>query len=65
MTEELSDKIERSAGGPRRVSVDGVSVEGQPIGEMIEADRYAKAQSATSRNHFGLRFAKLEPPRAG
>ena len=58
---DLSDTIEEAAGDPEQVSADGISVKSRPIDQLIAADRYLASKTAASRNHFGLRFRKLEP----
>lgn len=66
MSDALRQKIEETAGGPKRVRTDAGEVESQDVGDMIEADKYLSAKSATvggaSRTRRGLRFNKLIPP---
>lgn len=61
------EAIESAALAPKKVAVDGQSVEEHSIRDLIEADRYlaAKRAAANSRPHFGLRFTKLIPPGGG
>lgn len=61
----IQDAIEETAKGPAQVSIDGNTMTAQKIADQIAADRYLAAQQAASRNHFGLRFVKLQPPGAG
>jgi len=61
----IQDAIEETAKGPAQVSADGTTVSAQKIADQIEADRYLAAKTAAARNHFGLRFVRLEPPGAG
>lgn len=63
--ETISEAIDENARGPKRVQVGNQSVEAHPIQDQIAADRYAKGESGTSRNHMGLRFMKIIPPGAG
>lgn len=58
----IEDAIETTASGPSSVSVDGQSVQAQPLGDLIEAHKYASGDSGLNRNHRGLRFTKLVPP---
>jgi len=37
---DLSDDIETSAAGPKKVATDGVSTEEHALKDLIEADRY-------------------------
>jgi hypothetical protein len=64
MSDELRQKIEETAGGPKRVRTDAGEVESQDVAAMIEADKYlaAKAASAGTNKRRGLRFNKLLPP---
>jgi hypothetical protein len=62
---DLSQEIEDAAKGPARASSDGTSVDQRPIAELIEADRYNKGNTAAAKNHFGLRFSKLNPGGCG
>ncbi len=57
--------IENNANGPASVSADGASVSQHRLSEQIEADRYLTAKAGAAKNHFGLRFTKLESPEAG
>lgn len=61
----VSNAIDQNARGPRRVQVGSQSVEQHSIQDQIEADKYAKSQTASSRNHLGLRFIQIVPPGAG
>ena len=62
---DLSDRIEQLALRPKRMTVDGVSIEQPSIQEVVEAQKALDAQTASSRNHQGLRFQKIIPPGAG
>lgn len=62
MPEEISpDDIVEAAKAPKRVTGDEGTVEERSVEEMIEADRYEKAQDATSPP-FGMRMAKIRYP---
>lgn len=65
MADNIEDQVEEVALGPKQVSVDGTTVTSQDVSALIEADKYLKAKTAVTRNHFGLRFAQLEPPGTG
>lgn len=65
MADNISDQIEEVALGPKQVSVDGTTVTSQDVADLIEADKYLSAKRAAAKNHFGLRFVKLEPPGTG
>lgn len=68
---DLTDDIESQAAKPSNVTVDGQSVSQRPLGELIEADKYLKANTATSdsgnssgNGYRGLTFFKFRPPGA-
>ena len=63
--ETIREAIEENAKGPKKVTVDGQTVEQHSIKEQIEADNHTAAKTATSKSHFGLRMTKLVPPGAG
>ncbi|MBT9156524.1 MAG: hypothetical protein DDT37_01510 [Firmicutes bacterium] len=65
MSVVLENVIQKTATEPASVSVDGSSVTAQRVADQIKADRYLDGQRAVTKNHFGLRFVKLEPPGAG
>jgi len=62
---DLSDTIRDTAKAPARVSVDGTTVDAQKVADQILAEQHLAGQTGAGKNHFGMRFAKLEPPRAG
>lgn len=66
MSDELRQKIEETASGPKRVRTDAGEVESQDLGDMIEADKYLSAKNAATgsgtNTRRGLRFNKLIPP---
>lgn len=57
--------VEQAALGPKRVTIDGETVEQFSIDELIKAANFAKSQTAAGKDKFGLRFQKLVPPGAG
>ncbi|MCH7873380.1 MAG: hypothetical protein IID33_16915 [Planctomycetes bacterium] len=62
---DLTDTIETNAAQPKRVTVDGTSVEQHSLPDQIEADQHVKAKKSAAKPHFGLRMTKLIPPGAG
>jgi hypothetical protein len=64
MSDEVTDKIESNAQGPRRVRTDAGEVEAHPLPDQIEADKYLRAKAAADggSSHRGLRFNVLKPP---
>jgi hypothetical protein len=64
MSDDVANKIESSAQGPRRVRTDAGEVEAHPLLDQIEADKYLAARAAVSggNTHRGLRFNVLKPP---
>jgi hypothetical protein len=65
MADNVEDQIEEVALGPKQVSVDGTTVTAHDLPALIEADKYLASKRAAAKNHFGLRFVKLEPPGTG
>lgn len=62
----ILDAIDANAKGPASVSKGDETVSSKDIEQLIKADQYAKAQQAVSAaSGFGLRFATMQPPRAG
>ena len=62
MSDELRQKIEQNAGGPKRVRTDAGEVESQNLQDQIEADKYLSAKRAVQQKNRGLRFNKFLPP---
>jgi hypothetical protein len=61
----IADALEQTALNPKSARVDNNRVEAHDIGDLLEALRHESAQSAASKNHFGLRMVKIEAPGAG
>lgn len=59
---DLKTDIEQTAKNPQRASVDGQSVDAQPVRDQIEADRYLASKAAAKDKKRGLRISKLTPP---
>ena len=64
MSDELANKIDSTAKGPKRVRTDAGEVEAHSLADMIEADKYlaARAATAATNTYRGLRFNVLKPP---
>ena len=68
---DLTDDIEAQAAKPSNVTVDGQSATQRSLAELIEADKYLKANAATAESgnssgngYRGLNFFKFRPPGA-
>ena len=62
----IAEAIDTAARGPASVSTDKSTVTSKDISQIIEADRYLKADQAVANNDFfGIRFAQFAPPGAG
>jgi hypothetical protein len=61
MAVEIEDAIETNATGPKRASVDGVTVEQHDLEDQIEADRYLKGKAASVVG-LGVRRVLVSPP---
>lgn len=64
MSDELAAKIDEVAQGPKSVRTDAGEVVSQSLADMIAADKYLAARSATAETNVyrGLRFNVLKPP---
>jgi len=61
---DLSGTIETAAGRPQAASVDGLTVTGRSVLELIQADQYLAAKAAASKRRRGIRFSKAVNPGA-
>ncbi len=61
----IEDALERAALNPKVVSTDKGRVEAHDIGDLLEALGHESANTAATKNHFGLRMVKIEAPGAG
>jgi hypothetical protein len=61
----IADALEQTALNPKSASTDKGRVDSQDIGSLLEALRHESAQTAASKNHFGLSIVRLEAPGAG
>jgi len=64
VVEDLEQRIRDAAAGPARASNETGAVDQQPLGELIEADRYLASKDAAASPRKSLRFTKLVPPGA-
>ncbi len=64
MPDEIVDAIEDAAGEPLEVEVDGQRVKGRTIADLIKADQYLDAKTASGSASRGLRFTRLINPGA-
>lgn len=67
---DLTDEIEQAAAEPHSVSVDGQTVQGHSLKDLIEADKYLKetdtADTGPVKSGWGrVRMARAIPPGAG
>jgi hypothetical protein len=65
MPTDYSTEIAAAAQGPKSVSVDGTSVQAQDVDSIIKAEAHVAGKTSATKNHFGLRFRRGEPPGAG
>lgn len=64
----IAEAIDTTARNPASVSTDKATVTSKDISQLIEADRYTKANASGATaaiSGFGLRFASMKPPGAG
>jgi len=61
----IADALEQTALNPKSAVTDKGRVESHDIQSLLAALTHEAAQTAASRNHFGLWIVKLEPPGAG
>lgn len=61
---DMTGQIQSTAANPSQASADGVSASAQPLGDLIEADKYLKATEANRAPAFGVVFAKIVSPGA-
>ena len=59
-----STALNAAVAGPKSATTDGMTVESQPIPDLIAADKYLASKCAASSPTRGLRFNKLVPPGA-
>lgn len=64
MSDDLTEQVETVAGQPKSVTVDGRTVVGRDVKEVIEADKHVRANNAVKRAFPGVVFGKIDPPGA-
>jgi len=64
MPDDLSDQVETAAGQPKSVSVDGRTVVGRDVEEIVKADKHVKSRDVVKRAFPGLAFGQINPPGA-
>ena len=57
------DAINKNIAGPKRVTVDGVSVEQYGVDELVKADQYLGSKKATKKG-LGVKLTRVVPPGA-
>ena len=62
---DLSDSLEQAGAQPKRVTVDGETVETHSPKDQIELDRYLEANKGIKKAHRGMYITKLVPPGTG
>jgi hypothetical protein len=60
-TPEIVDTLEAATAQPKKVMVDGQSIENHSIPDLIAADKYLKSRTAASTG-LGVRYVKFVPP---
>lgn len=58
----IDDTIAEVAANPKKVEVDGVSVESQSIPDLIAAANHAGRAAVSGRPANALKFVKMVPP---
>lgn len=61
MADEIEDKIEENAKGPKRAQNDTGSMEQHSLADQIEADRYLANKRAARSAGLGIKLTKLVP----
>ncbi len=59
MATALEDEIQAAAEGPAQVTVGGNTTKGQPIRDLIEADRHLASNAAVRSNRRGIHLTKI------
>lgn len=59
--DDLTDTIKEAAEAPKKIAVDGQTVENHDLASLIEADRYLKSRTAAASG-LGVRYSKFVPP---
>ena len=61
-TSDLEQAIRDNASQPAKASVDGQSVEQQPLKDQLEVVRFFASKDAARKPGLGIKFAKIVPP---
>ena len=62
--ETSAEAVEQAALGPKRVTVNGQSVEQHPIPDLIKAAEFTQKNAASAKSHFGIRRSRFNLPGA-
>ena len=62
MPDDISDRIDEVAAGPKKASGDLGMVEEQSLEDLIAADKYRAAKAATSGTSPRLLINRIVPP---
>jgi len=60
----LEQTVRENAVQPAKASVDGQSVEQQPLKDQLEVVRFFASKDAAKKPGLGIKFAKIVPPGA-
>jgi len=63
MADEAEVALVKNVAGPKRVMVDGQSVDQYDLTDLIEADRYLGSKAAAKKG-LGVRMTRVVPPGA-
>jgi len=64
MAEDLDNVIRDNAAGPAKATVDGTTVEQQPLSEVVKADKHLSAKAAGRNPAKALVRMKIVSPGA-
>ena len=62
MSDNLEQRIEENASGPKKAAGDSGSIEQHSLADQIAADKYLQSKKALRSRSLGVRFTKLVPP---
>jgi hypothetical protein len=57
-----AEKISAAAEAPKRVTIDGQTVEATSIDDKIKAAKFAQSETVRSNGGLGFRRVKIKPP---
>ena len=63
-TPDLTDTIADNATNPTSVTADGITVNQNPLSEVIAADKYLQSRAARNKAPFGIVIAGIVAPGA-